>query len=148
MGLGAAGIEVISTIIAAPIAITIEAAALDTGLMLNVASQTSKRLSMKAEKHEQIETLADAKLNTISYHISKSLIDNHISDEELLLILSELDKIKQMKEGIKSKINLEIDEEMKQSLIAKGRENTIASFQTMFGESHESSKKMNTFNNS
>ena len=51
-----------------------------------------------------------------------------------------------MKEQIKSKIKVAIDEETKQSLIAKGREDAIASFQNMFGKSQESSKKMNTFN--
>ena len=50
-----------------------------------------------------------------------------------------------MKEEIKSKIKLGIDEEIKHSLIAEGREDTIASFQTMFGNSQESfKKKMNT----
>ena len=141
MGLGAAGIGVLRTIIATPIAIAMEAAALGTGLLSIVGNQTNKKLSMKAEKHDKIKTLADAKLNTISDHISKALIDNHISDEEFSLILSELDKFNQMKEEIKSKIKLEIDEEMKQSLIAKVREDAIASFQTLFGKSQEPFKK-------
>lgn len=146
MGLGAAGIGVLSTIIAAPVAIALEGVALGTGLLSIVGGQTNKKLTMKAEKHEKIKTLADAKLNTISDHISKALTDDQISDEEYSLILSELDKFHQMKEEIRSKIRVSIDEETKQSLIAKGREDAIASFQNMFGKSQESfRKKLNTF---
>lgn len=146
MGLGAAGIGVLSTIIVAPIAIAMESVALGTGLLSIVGGQTNKKLSMKAEKHEKIKTLAEAKLNSISDLISKALIDNNISDEEFSLILSELEKFNLMREEIRSKIRIGIDEETKQSLIAKGREDAIASFQTMFGKSRESfRKKLNTF---
>ena len=146
MGLGAAGIGVLSTIIAAPVAIAMEGVALGTGLLSIVGGQTNKKLSMKAEKHEKIKTLAEAKLNTISDHISKALTDDQISDEEYSLVLSELDKFHQMKEEIRSKIRVGLDEETKQSLIAKGREGAIASFQNMFGKSRESfRKKLNTF---
>ena len=82
MGLGAAGIEVLSTVVAAPIAIVMEGIALGTGLLSNIGNRVNKKLSLKAEKHEKIKTLADAKLNIISVHISKALIDNQISDEE------------------------------------------------------------------
>ncbi|KAH3781988.1 hypothetical protein DPMN_159899 [Dreissena polymorpha] len=50
MVLGAAGIGVLSTIIAAPAAITMEGAALGIGLLSIVGGQTIKKLSMKAEK--------------------------------------------------------------------------------------------------
>ena len=137
MVLGATGIGVLSTIIAAPIAIAMEGAALGIGLLSIVGSQTNKKLSMKAEKHEKIKTLADAKLNTISDLISKALADDRISDEEYSLILSELDKFNQMKEEIRSKIRVGLDEQTKQSLIAKGRDDAILSFQNMFSKSKE-----------
>ncbi|KAH3800411.1 hypothetical protein DPMN_154044 [Dreissena polymorpha] len=132
MVLSATGIGVLSTIIAAPVAIAMEGAALGLGLLYIVGRQNNKQLSMKAEKHEKIKTLADAKLNTISDLISKALAYDQISDEEYLLILSELDKFNQMKEEIRSKIRVGIDEETKQSLTAKGREDAILSFQNMF----------------
>ena len=141
MGLGAAGITVLSTIIAAPIAIAMEGVAIGTGILSIVGRQTSKKLSLKAEKHEKIKTLADAKLNTISDLISKALADDHISDEEYCLILGELEKFRTMREEIRFKIKVSIDEETKQSLIAQGREDAMASFQNMFGKSQESFKK-------
>ena len=46
MGLGAAGIGVLSTIIAAPVAIVMESVALGTGLLSMVGGQTNKKLTM------------------------------------------------------------------------------------------------------
>ncbi len=135
MGLGVAGIGVLSTIISAPIAIAMEAGALAAGLLSIVGGQVNKKLVIKAEKHEKIKTLADAKLNTISDHISKALKDNVVTDEEYSLILSELEKFNSMKEEIRSKIKIGIDEQTKQSLINQGREETIKSFQNMFVKS-------------
>ncbi|KAH3787292.1 hypothetical protein DPMN_165413 [Dreissena polymorpha] len=70
MVLGAAGIGVLSTIIAVPVAIAMEGAAIGIGLLSIIGGQTNKKLLMKAEKHETIKTLAEAKLNTISDLIS------------------------------------------------------------------------------
>jgi hypothetical protein len=141
MGLGVAGIGVLSTIIAAPIAIAMEASALAAGLLSLVGGQVNKKLVMKAEKHEKIKTLAEAKLNTISDHVSRALKDDMVSDEEYSLILDELEKFNTMKEEIRSKIKIGIDEQTKQSLINQGREETIKSVQNMFGKSRESFRR-------
>ena len=52
-----------------------------------------KNQMMKAEKHEEIKTQAVAKLNTISDHITKALVDDIISVEEYYLILSDIKEI-------------------------------------------------------
>jgi hypothetical protein len=96
---------------------------------------------MKAEKHEKIKTLTEAKLNTISDHISKALKDDMISDEEYSLILDELEKFYSMKEEIRSKIKTGIAEQTKQSLINQGREEAIKNFQEMFGTRGEAAFK-------
>lgn len=85
--------------------------------------------------------LADAKLNTISDHISKALKDAMVSDEEYSLILSEIDKFNSMKDEIRSKIKVALDEDVKQSLIEQGRVEALQSVQTMFGRSRESFRK-------
>lgn len=131
MGTGIAGIGLLSTIIAAPIAIGMEAAALGAGAISIIGSQVNKKLSLKAEKHDKIKTLAEAKLNTINDHISKALKDDHISEEEFSLVLDELDKFNKMKEEIRSDTKGGINEETKQSLINQGRENAIKSFQNV-----------------
>ena len=131
-GLGVAGIGVLSTIVAAPIALPMEGAALGLGLLAVIGAQTHAKLALKAEKHEKIKTLADAKLNTISDHISKALMDNTISEDEYALILGELEKFNIMKEEISLKIKTAIDEKTKQSFIDKGREEAMESFKKMF----------------
>jgi hypothetical protein len=149
MGLGVSGIGILSTIIAAPVAIAMEGAALGVGLLGIISGFFSKKLAMKAEKHEKIKTLADAKLNTISDHISRALMDDNISDEEYSLILSEIEKFNGMKEEIRSNIKVainEIDEVTKQSLIDRGREEVRQCLQSMFEKNNESIKKTTNSN--
>jgi hypothetical protein len=62
----------------------------------------------------------------------KALKDNHVSDEEFTLILSELTKFNQMKDEIKTKTK--IDDETKQSLIKQGKEQAVEQFKNMFGK--------------
>ena len=132
MGLGVAGVGLLSTIVAAPIVIAMEATALGTGLLGIIGGQVNKRLMRKAEKHEKIKVLAEAKLNTISDLISKALTDNKVCDEEYALILSELTKYHQMKEEVRSKTKKVIDEEMRESLIHQGRNEAIDSLRKIF----------------
>ena len=86
----------------------------------------------KSEKHEKIKVLAEAKLNTISDHISKALIDNVVDDKEYSLILEELKKYKEMKEEIRKKTNASIDDATKNSLIEQGREEALKKFKETF----------------
>ena len=137
MGLGISGIGVLSTVIATPIVTAMEGAALGAGIIGIIGNIISKKLALKAEKHEKIKTLADAKLNTISDHISKALEDDNISDEEYSLILSEIDKFNSMKEEIKTKIKVALDEEAKQSLIDRGKGEVMQYFQTMLEKNNK-----------
>ena len=125
MGLGATGVGLLSTIIAAPIVIGMEAAALGTGLLSMVGNHIVKKLISKAEKHEKIKVLAESKLNTIHDHVSKALLDDHISNEEFSLIVSEIEKYKSMKEEIRNKSSMK--NETKQALIKQGQNEFIHS---------------------
>lgn len=134
VGLGTAGIALLTTVIATPVVIAMEGVALGAGGLSAAANLIcDKVLSSKAKKHYQIMMLAQAKLNTISDHISKALKDNEISDEEFRLILSEIDKYNQMKEDIRTKTKTKLDDETKQSLINQGKEKAIEEFSNMFG---------------
>ena len=132
MGLGVAGIGVLSTIIAAPVAIAMEGAALGAGLLSIIGNQVNKKLMHKAEKHEKIKVLAESKLNTINDHISKALIDGFVDDAEYSMILSELEKFKEMRRDVKLKTKTVIDEETKNTLIEQGRSEAVKNFQDMF----------------
>ena len=87
--LGAVGIGFLTTIIAAPVVIACEGIGLGAGLLSVIGGQVNKKIILKAEKHEKIKVLADSKLNTTNYYISKALIDGDISNEEFKLILNE-----------------------------------------------------------
>ena len=106
-----------STIVAAPAVIAIEGVALFTGLLSIIGKYSIKKSTSKADKHEKIKTIASAKLDTISSHISKALSDNKVTDEEFNLILEELEKYKVMKEEVRTKTKKKIVTETEESLI-------------------------------
>ena len=109
IGLGITGVGLLSTIVAAPAVIGMEAVSIVMGLIRVVGNQAIKKLSLKIEKHENIAMLAVSSLNTISSLISKALSDVSISDEECSLILLEFETFTRMKEDLRerSKTSLE-----------------------------------------
>ena len=119
IGAGVGGIGLLSTIVAAPAVIAIEGVALFTGLLSIIGKYSVKKSTSKAEKHEKIKTIASAKLDTISSHISKALSDNKVTDEEFRLILEELEKYKVMKEEVSAKTKKKIATETEESLIER-----------------------------
>ena len=89
LGLGATGVGLLSTIIAAPVVVALEAAALGCGLAGVGGKIISRKLIRKAKKHDDIRVLAISKLNSISDLVSKAIQDQQISSEEYSLILAE-----------------------------------------------------------
>ena len=95
---------VLSTIVAAPAVIGMEAVSIAMGLLRVVGNRAMKKMSLKIEKHEKIAMLAVSALNTISSLISKALSDDFISDEEYSLILLEfVETFTRMKEDLRIK---------------------------------------------
>ena len=80
---------------------------------------------------KRIKTIASAKLDTISSHISKALSDNKVVDEEFHLILEELEKYKIMKEEVRSKTKKKIATKTEESLIERGRQEACESFRKL-----------------
>ena len=78
LGMGAAGVGLLSTVIAAPVVVALEAAALACGLAGIAGKYVSRRLLVKARKHDEIRVLALSKLNSITDVISNALRDGHI----------------------------------------------------------------------
>ena len=129
IGLGASGVGLLSTVVAAPIVSVLEIAALGCGLSSMAGKVISRRLQLKAKKHDEIRVLAEAKLNTVADHVSKALRDGDVSDEEFRLILDELDKYGQMKSAIRTHTQsaTQLDEEAKNELLRRGHEEARAS---------------------
>ena len=59
----------------------------------------SRRLVVKAKKHDEIRVLALGKLNTITDHVIHCLIDDEISDHEFRLIQDEVEKYHHIRAG-------------------------------------------------
>ena len=74
IGLGKTGVGLLSTIIAAPAVIGIEAVSIVRGLLRVVGNQAIKKLYLKIAKHEKIAMLAVSELNAISRSHFKSII--------------------------------------------------------------------------
>ena len=103
IGLGITGVGLLSTIVAAPAVIGMEAVSIVMGLLRVVGNRAIKKMSLKIAKHEKIAMLAVSTLNTISSLISKALTDDSISDEEYSLILLEFETFTRMKEDLRIK---------------------------------------------
>eukprot|EP00061_Rhincodon_typus_P018090 g47113.t1 len=131
MGMGIGGVKLLSTIIAAPVVLSLEIAALGCGILGVAGKFISRRLAVKTKKHDKIRVLADSKLNSIAGHVSTALVDGEISDHEFRLILDETEKYTKMKQEIQpgaKKVHgaVTIDEETKNSLIQRGRDEARA----------------------
>ena len=131
MGMGIGGVGLLTTVIAAPVVLGLEIAALGCGLLGVAGKFIGRRLSVKAKKHDEVRVLAESKLNTIADHVSRALTDGQISDEEFRLIIDEAQKYSQMKAEIrtgaqKAHAAVTLDEETKNSLIQQGRDEARA----------------------
>ena len=133
MGMGIWGVGLLTTVIAAPVVLGLEIAALGCGLLGVAGKFIGRRLSVKAKKHDEVRVLAESKLDTIADHVSRALTDGQISDEEFRLIIDEAQKYTQMKAEIrtgaqKAYAAVTLEEETKNSLIQRGRDEARASF--------------------
>ena len=128
MGLGVAGVGILSTIVLAPVVAMLEGIAIGAGLLCMVGKYATKKMSLKAQKHERIKILAEAKINSINDYVSKALNDGQISAEEFSFITKEFIKFQEMKHNITTKTRELIDEEIKNTLIEHERKEAMNSF--------------------
>ena len=127
VGLATSGVGLLSTIIAAPVAIGLQAGAIVCGLMGAGRKLVGRRLQAKARKHDLIRGLAESKLNTIADRISVALNDDKITEEEFRLILSEAYKYNQMKAEIRrrQKQSGGLSEDEKNRLFQRARDEAM-----------------------
>lgn len=128
MASGATGIALLAGgIVTAPVAVALEITALTCGLASVACKFVSRKLNVKARKHNDIRVLADSKLNTILDHVSRALKDHSISDDEFRMIMAEAEKFQELKREIRAKAShahaaVKVKGEEKKRLIAQGRE--------------------------
>ena len=131
IGAEGTGAILLATGVGAPFALALGISGAVTGAVSLIGNIFSKKATTKAEKHLKIKTLAIAKLDTITTHISKALTDNFISDEEFKLIMEEMDKYKALKEEIRNNTKKKLKTEEEESLIEKGRQEARESFRRL-----------------
>ena len=126
-----AGAVLLATGVGSPIALGLGISGAATGAFSLLGNIVVKKTTIKAEKHLKIKVAASAKLDTIASHISKAMMDNHISDDEFKLIMEELNKYKAMKEEIRSNTKKNLKTEEEESLIERGRQEARESFRKL-----------------
>jgi len=112
-GLSVLGVTFLSSVAAAPAATIVVSLSAGAGALSLISIKVRRILSLRQEKHAKIRTMAEGKLNSISDLVSKALDDNNISDSEYSVILSEFEKFNRMKEEVRSKTTINIDEATK-----------------------------------
>ena len=131
IGAEGTGAVLLATGVGAPFALALGISGAITGGISLIGNIFSKKATTKAEKHLKIRTLAAAKLDTITTHISKALIDDFISNEEFNLIMEEMNKYKALKEEVRSNTKKKLKTEEEESLIEKGRQEAKESFRRL-----------------
>ena len=132
---GAAAV-LLATGVGSPFALALGISGVVTGAVSLIGNIFSKKATTKAEKHLKIKTLATAKLDTISSHVSKAMMDDFISDEEFKLIMEEMEKYKALKEEIRNNTKKKLKTEEEESLIEKGRQEARESFRRLVEKNH------------
>ena len=125
VGLAASGVGLLSTIIAAPVALGLLAGEIVCGLLRAGGKLVGRRLQAKARKHDLIRCLAESKLNTIADRISVAPNDDKITEEVFRLILSEIDKYNQMKAEIRGRQKQSLSEDEKNRLFQCARDEAL-----------------------
>ena len=100
MTLSAVGVGLLATIVAAPGVITTGTVTMGVSVLFIISKEINRKLAAKAKKHEKLRVLSEEVLNKITNHISMSLNDNKISDQEFSLILTEFNTYLETKEKL------------------------------------------------
>ena len=131
IGAEGVGAVLLATGVGSPFALALGISGVVTGAVSLIGNIFSKKATTKAEKHLKIKTLATAKLDMIASHVSKAMMDDFISDEEIKLIMEEMEKYKALKEEIRNNTKKKLKTEEEESLIEKGRQEARESFRRL-----------------
>ena len=86
------------------------------------------KLISKAQKHLEIKTIGETKLNTVKNLISKALNDGKISEQEFKLILDQFDQYQCLKSKAHNKQS-SLTEAEKKKLIEEGKQQALNAIQ-------------------
>ena len=108
-----------ATVIGAPVGIVSASFNLAFSISEGIIQNLLKTTRNKKKKHNRSVMLARSKLNSIESKISEALINNEISHEDLMTIINEEKKYRELKEGIRMMNSQRSDVEI--NLIDEGK---------------------------
>ena len=114
--------------LAVPVLLPLEIAAILCGCAGVFVKLVRRKLASKAQKHYEIKTLGESKLNSIKKLISKALNDGQISQEEFKIVLDELDRYTDLKDKLHTK-DSGMSEQEKKKLIEEGKSQALSAIQ-------------------
>ena len=114
-GLISASVILASVGITVPIMLPLEIAAVVCGGLGMCVKLIRRKLMTKTQKHCNVQTIAESKLNSIKDIVSKALQDGEISEGEFKMVLNEMGKYSELKQEIKTTKNIEITDEEKKN---------------------------------
>ena len=117
---GSISIASFTTVIGAPVGMMSASCSLAFLITAGFVKKFLKTTRNKKKKHNKIVMLARNKLNSIESKISEVLINNEISHEDFLFILTEQMKYRELKESI-GMMNSQRSDAEKISLIEEGK---------------------------
>ena len=117
---GSISIASFATVIGAPAGIIGASCGFTFSITSGFVKKFLKTIRNKKKKHNKIVVLARSKLNSIESKISKTLMDNEISQEDFETIINEEKKYQELKESIRIMNSHRSDAE-KVSLIQEGK---------------------------
>ena len=110
--------------LAVPAMLPLEIAAIVCGCMGACVKLVRRKLMSKAQKHYEIKTIGESKLNSVKNLISKALNYGQISAEEFQLVLCELDRYNDLKDKTHTKQS-GLSEQEKKKLIEEGKSQAL-----------------------
>ena len=129
-GLISASIILASLGIVIPIMIPMTISAAICGGLGMCIKLIRRKLITKTQKHSDIKSIAESKINSVKDIISKSLQDGDISDIEFKMVLNEMENYLTLKKENKEKVtNSEISEVKKKKLVEQGRLEAMSNLQ-------------------
>ena len=112
--------------LAVPVMLPLEIAAIVCGCMGACMKLVRRKLMSKAQKHHEIKTLGESKLNSDKILIFRALNDGQISEQEFKIVLDELDRYYyDLKDKTHNKQS-GLSEQEKKKLIQEGKSQALA----------------------
>ena len=113
--------------LAIPVMLPLEITAIVSGCMGACVKLVRRELVSKAQKHYEIKTIGESKLNSVKNLISNALNDGQISEQEFQMVLCDLDRYYDLKDQTHTKQS-GLSEQEKKKLIEEGKSQALVLF--------------------